>query len=66
MALPKLVHELPIVESMDVEIKNKILGHMDKEGMVNLEALVTPTQLEVFGFIDVANLYVLSISSFKL
>ncbi|GKV45081.1 hypothetical protein SLEP1_g52204 [Rubroshorea leprosula] len=41
----------------DVDLKNKLLDYVKDEGLVDVEALVTPKQLVVFGFVDVTNLY---------
>lgn len=54
----------PILGSIDVDIRRRILNHIEKEGMVDLETLVTPTHLEAFKLMDVENLYSLSIYLF--
>ncbi|GKV11835.1 hypothetical protein SLEP1_g23054 [Rubroshorea leprosula] len=36
---------------------NQLLAYVKKEGLVDLESLVTLKQLGVFGFVDIANLY---------
>ncbi|GKV15608.1 hypothetical protein SLEP1_g26384 [Rubroshorea leprosula] len=47
----------PTLVPNDVDLKNKLLDYVKAEGLVDLEALVTPEQLVVFGFVDIANLY---------
>ncbi|GKV23376.1 hypothetical protein SLEP1_g33111 [Rubroshorea leprosula] len=49
----------------DVGLKNRLLDYVKVEGLVDLEALVTPEQLMVFGFVDIANLYVEENSSLR-
>ncbi|GKV51995.1 hypothetical protein SLEP1_g58605 [Rubroshorea leprosula] len=41
----------------DVDLKNQLLEYAKREGLIDLEALVTLEQLTVFGFVDVANLF---------
>ncbi|GKV12386.1 hypothetical protein SLEP1_g23536 [Rubroshorea leprosula] len=41
----------------DTDLKNRLLEHARHENLVDLEALVTPELLAVFGFVDVANLF---------
>ncbi|GKV25934.1 hypothetical protein SLEP1_g35306 [Rubroshorea leprosula] len=42
----------------DVDLKNQLLEYAQRESLIDLEALVTSEQLVVFGFVDVANLFV--------
>ncbi|GKV46276.1 hypothetical protein SLEP1_g53269 [Rubroshorea leprosula] len=41
----------------DVELKNRLLNYVKARGLVDLEALVTPEQIALRGFVDVANLH---------
>ncbi|GKV44422.1 hypothetical protein SLEP1_g51608 [Rubroshorea leprosula] len=41
----------------DVDLKNQLLEYAQREGLIDLEALVTSEQLAVFGFVDVTNLF---------
>ncbi|GKV47146.1 hypothetical protein SLEP1_g54066 [Rubroshorea leprosula] len=41
----------------DTNLKNRLLEHARSENLIDLEALVTPKLLAVFGFADVANLF---------
>ncbi|GKV28929.1 hypothetical protein SLEP1_g37915 [Rubroshorea leprosula] len=41
----------------DVDLKNQLLEYAQREGLIDLEVLVTSEQLAVFGFVDVANLF---------
>ncbi|GKV21426.1 hypothetical protein SLEP1_g31407 [Rubroshorea leprosula] len=41
----------------DVDLKNRLLDHVKARGLVDLEALVTPDQIALLGFVDVANLH---------
>ncbi|GKV36258.1 hypothetical protein SLEP1_g44407 [Rubroshorea leprosula] len=41
----------------DTDLKNRLLEHARCENLVDLEVLVTPELLAVFGFVDVANLF---------
>ncbi|GLT25138.1 hypothetical protein SLA2020_002890 [Shorea laevis] len=47
----------PTLTPDDVALKNRIVDYVKAEGLVDLEALVTPELLAVFGFVDTANLY---------
>ncbi|GKV19154.1 hypothetical protein SLEP1_g29447 [Rubroshorea leprosula] len=42
----------------DTDIKNWLLEYARGENLINLDALVTSEQLAVFGFVDVANLFI--------
>ncbi|GKV37207.1 hypothetical protein SLEP1_g45264 [Rubroshorea leprosula] len=42
----------------DMDIKNQLLEYARRENLIDLEALVTLEQLAVFGFVDVANLFI--------
>ncbi|GKV12076.1 hypothetical protein SLEP1_g23276 [Rubroshorea leprosula] len=42
--------------SGDVDLKNRLLDYVKARGLVDLEALVTPDQIALLGFVDVANL----------
>ncbi|GKV28097.1 hypothetical protein SLEP1_g37188 [Rubroshorea leprosula] len=48
----------PTLVPDNVDLKNRLLDYVKVEGLVDLEALVTPEQLAMFGFVDVANLYI--------
>ncbi|GKV32749.1 hypothetical protein SLEP1_g41333 [Rubroshorea leprosula] len=41
----------------DVDLKNQLLEYAQREGLIDLEALVTSEHLAVFGFVDVTNLF---------
>ncbi|GKV20135.1 hypothetical protein SLEP1_g30297 [Rubroshorea leprosula] len=41
----------------DIDLKNRLLDHVKAKGLVDLEALVTPDQIALLGFVDVANLH---------
>ncbi|GKV02929.1 hypothetical protein SLEP1_g15303 [Rubroshorea leprosula] len=41
----------------DVDLKNQLLQYAQREGLIDLEALVTSEHLAVFGFVDVTNLF---------
>ncbi|GKV52566.1 hypothetical protein SLEP1_g59143 [Rubroshorea leprosula] len=41
----------------DVNLKNQLLQHAQREGLIDLEALVTSKHLAIAGFVDVANLF---------
>ncbi|GKV29734.1 hypothetical protein SLEP1_g38635 [Rubroshorea leprosula] len=41
----------------DVDLKNQLLEYAQREGLIDLEALITSEQLAVFGFVDVTNLF---------
>ncbi|GKV52425.1 hypothetical protein SLEP1_g59007 [Rubroshorea leprosula] len=41
----------------DVDLKNQLLEYAQREGLIDLEALVTSEHLVVFGFVDVTNLF---------
>ncbi|GKV48232.1 hypothetical protein SLEP1_g55057 [Rubroshorea leprosula] len=41
----------------DVNLKNRLLDHVKARGLVDLEALVTPEQIALLGFVNVANLH---------
>ncbi|GKV50361.1 hypothetical protein SLEP1_g57068 [Rubroshorea leprosula] len=41
----------------DVDLKNQLLEYAKREGLIDLEALVTSEHLAVFGFVDVTNLF---------
>ncbi|GKV38405.1 hypothetical protein SLEP1_g46319 [Rubroshorea leprosula] len=41
----------------DVDLKNQLLEYAQREGLIDLEALVTSEQLAVFRFVDVTNLF---------
>ncbi|GKV34406.1 hypothetical protein SLEP1_g42781 [Rubroshorea leprosula] len=41
----------------DIDLKNRLLDHVKVRGLVDLEALVTPDQIALLGFVDVANLH---------
>ncbi|GKV45804.1 hypothetical protein SLEP1_g52849 [Rubroshorea leprosula] len=41
----------------DVDLKNQLLKYAQREGLIDLEALVTSEHLAVFGFVDVTNLF---------
>ncbi|GKV01439.1 hypothetical protein SLEP1_g13990 [Rubroshorea leprosula] len=41
----------------DVDLKNQLLQYAQREGLIDLEALVTSGALAVLGFVDVTNLF---------
>ncbi|GKV40124.1 hypothetical protein SLEP1_g47792 [Rubroshorea leprosula] len=41
----------------DVDLKNQLLQHAQREGLIDLEALVTSEHLAIAGFVDVTNLF---------
>ncbi|GKU87085.1 hypothetical protein SLEP1_g1536 [Rubroshorea leprosula] len=41
----------------DVDLKNQLLEYSQREGLIDLEALVTSEHLAMFGFVDVTNLF---------
>ncbi|GKV13814.1 hypothetical protein SLEP1_g24789 [Rubroshorea leprosula] len=41
----------------DVDLKNQLLEYVQREGLIDLEALVTSGALAVLGFVDVTNLF---------
>ncbi|GKV19332.1 hypothetical protein SLEP1_g29610 [Rubroshorea leprosula] len=41
----------------DTDLKNRLLEHARSKNLIDLEVLVTPELLAVFGFVDVANLF---------
>ncbi|GKV50052.1 hypothetical protein SLEP1_g56767 [Rubroshorea leprosula] len=41
----------------DVDLKNQLLQYTQREGLIDLEALVTSEHLAVFGFVDMTNLF---------
>ncbi|GKV30880.1 hypothetical protein SLEP1_g39651 [Rubroshorea leprosula] len=47
----------PQLLPQDIDLKNRLLEHARSENLIDLEALVNPELLAVFGFIDVANLF---------
>ncbi|GKV26715.1 hypothetical protein SLEP1_g35963 [Rubroshorea leprosula] len=42
----------------DTDLKNQLLDYARRENLIDLDALVTSEQLAVFGFVDVANLFI--------
>ncbi|GKU95433.1 hypothetical protein SLEP1_g8797 [Rubroshorea leprosula] len=55
--VPNMYMNYPQLTPRDVDLKNQLLDYVKAEGLVDLEALVTPEQLTLLGFVDVANLY---------
>ncbi|GKU95363.1 hypothetical protein SLEP1_g8731 [Rubroshorea leprosula] len=47
----------PTLRPDDLELKDRITDYVGAEGLVDLEALITPEVLAVHGFVDVANLF---------
>ncbi|GKV45527.1 hypothetical protein SLEP1_g52599 [Rubroshorea leprosula] len=41
----------------DVDLKNQLLQYAQREGLIDLEALVTSEHLAIAGFVDVTNLF---------
>ncbi|GKV06461.1 hypothetical protein SLEP1_g18359 [Rubroshorea leprosula] len=54
---PNTYMNYPQLTIGDVDLKNRLLDHVKARGLVDLEALVTPDQIAVLGFVDVANLH---------
>ncbi|GKV53119.1 hypothetical protein SLEP1_g59663 [Rubroshorea leprosula] len=54
---PNTYMNYPQLTVGDVDLKNRLLDHVKARGLVELEALVTPDQIAVLGFVDVANLH---------
>ncbi|GKV01993.1 hypothetical protein SLEP1_g14487 [Rubroshorea leprosula] len=54
---PNAYMNYPQLTIGDVDLKNQLLDHVKARGLVDLEALVTPEQLALLGFVDVANLH---------
>ncbi|GKV40453.1 hypothetical protein SLEP1_g48098 [Rubroshorea leprosula] len=47
----------PQLLPQDVDLKNQLLEYAQREGLIDLEALVTSEALVVLGFVDVTNLF---------
>ncbi|GKV47281.1 hypothetical protein SLEP1_g54194 [Rubroshorea leprosula] len=47
----------PTLTPSDLELKDRITNYVKGEGLVDLEALVTPKLLALRGFVDVTNLF---------
>ncbi|GKV17210.1 hypothetical protein SLEP1_g27744 [Rubroshorea leprosula] len=54
--IPQTYMNYPELGPHDVDLKNRLLDHVKEVGLVDLENLVTSKQLDVFGFVDIANL----------
>ncbi|GKV15427.1 hypothetical protein SLEP1_g26223 [Rubroshorea leprosula] len=54
---PNAYMNYPQLSLGDVDLKNRVLDLVKARGLVDLEALVTPEQLVLLGFVDVANLH---------
>ncbi|GKV40898.1 hypothetical protein SLEP1_g48493 [Rubroshorea leprosula] len=54
---PNTYMNYPQMTSGDVDLKNRLLDYVKARGLVDLETLVTPEQIAVHGFVDVANLH---------
>ncbi|GKV21530.1 hypothetical protein SLEP1_g31505 [Rubroshorea leprosula] len=54
---PSTYMNYPQLTSGDVDLKNRLLDYVKARGLVDLETLVTPEQIALHGFVDVANLY---------
>ncbi|GKV09733.1 hypothetical protein SLEP1_g21189 [Rubroshorea leprosula] len=54
---PNAYMNYPQLTSGDVDLKNRLLDYVKARGLVDLETLVTPEQIAVLGFVDVANLH---------
>ncbi|GKU89963.1 hypothetical protein SLEP1_g4031 [Rubroshorea leprosula] len=59
---PNAYMNYPQLTSGDVDLKNRLLDYVKARGLVDLETLVTPEQIAVLGFVDVANLHSQGIS----
>ncbi|GKV48583.1 hypothetical protein SLEP1_g55383 [Rubroshorea leprosula] len=54
---PNTYMNYPQLTSGDVDLKNRLLDHVKARGLVDLETLVTPEQIALHGFVNVANLH---------
>ncbi|GKV08870.1 hypothetical protein SLEP1_g20441 [Rubroshorea leprosula] len=54
---PNTYMNYPQLTSGDVDLKNQLLDYVAARGLVDLETLVTPEQIAIHGFVDVANLH---------
>ncbi|GKU93653.1 hypothetical protein SLEP1_g7229 [Rubroshorea leprosula] len=54
---PNAYMNYPQLTSGDVDLKNRLLDYVKARGLVDLETLVTPEQIAVLRFVDVANLH---------
>ncbi|GKU91006.1 hypothetical protein SLEP1_g4937 [Rubroshorea leprosula] len=54
---PNTYMNYPQLTSGDVDLKNRLLDYVKARGLVDLEALVTPDQIALLRFVDVANLH---------
>ncbi|GKV19152.1 hypothetical protein SLEP1_g29445 [Rubroshorea leprosula] len=54
---PNTYMNYPQLTVGDTDLKNRLLDHVKARGLVDLEALVTPDQIALLGFVDAANLY---------
>ncbi|GKU96921.1 hypothetical protein SLEP1_g10101 [Rubroshorea leprosula] len=54
---PNTYMNYPQLTIGDVDLKNRLLDYVKARGLVDLETLVTPEQIALHGFVDVANLH---------
>ncbi|GKV15790.1 hypothetical protein SLEP1_g26541 [Rubroshorea leprosula] len=54
---PNAYMNYPQLTVGDIDLKNQLLDHVKARGLVDLEALVTPEQLVLVGFVNVTNLH---------
>ncbi|GKV51634.1 hypothetical protein SLEP1_g58270 [Rubroshorea leprosula] len=54
---PNSYMNYPQLTAGDVDLKNQLLDYVKARGLVDLEALVTPEQIALLGFVNVANLH---------
>ncbi|GKU91873.1 hypothetical protein SLEP1_g5687 [Rubroshorea leprosula] len=60
---PNTYMNYPQLTVGDTDLKNRLLDHVKARGLVDLEALVTPEQIALHGFVDVTNLYTQGVMS---
>ncbi|GKV02661.1 hypothetical protein SLEP1_g15061 [Rubroshorea leprosula] len=54
---PNTYMNYPQLTVGEVNLKNRLLDYVKARGLVDLKALVTPEQIALLGFVDVANLH---------